>query len=512
MTETESKSGIAYLKGSDDVDDSYGNSNKIKDGQDVNLNLKNSIHDNLYITIPDGVDGFNYAQYIISDPNEIPKSTPIRKYKSSMTLVEKMNLLYEMKDSIRTNIIKNLKKGNRSEFYDANSKEEIKPFVAYWKMIKPLEKPTTITLPSSLITSWIKEVKITATIKDGTDVVIKGALLRSDFDGNQTKTSDEKGKCTFTVPAGKKPGDKTYTVKYDGKVGEYLASEAQIKITFAKDTPTLTPKTGTKIYAGYKAQYQLKNSSGTAIPNAQVKIKIGNGNWTNYTTNSNGIVSITISKAATVYYKFEETTYYNSVREQSQTFTIKPNEKKSKCSGTLTQSPTSRTPPYQTWSDLYSDCTASNYQRCGRDTSSDSDVKTLGSAKGSFHQPAKLMKKNWDLGVPNNAVIKSVHVIWSEKQTNGPSVSTAKSAFIKIKKVTLKTSGAITYEKTINTNSGGPSDGGSWVLHDLSLGTSFNPKKKLTLTLAYGPNTSTNTGTIYLKGPKVIVEYVPAQS
>ena len=122
------------------------------------------------------------------------------------------------------------------------------------------------------------------------------------------------------------------------------------------------------------------------------------------------------------------------------------------------------------------------------------------------------MKKNWDLGVPNNAVIKSVHVIWSEKQTNGPSVSTAKSAFINIKKVTLKTSGAIDYEKTINTISGGPSDGGSWATHNLSLGTSFNPKKKHTLTLAYGPNTATNTGTIYLKGPKVIVEYVPAQS
>ena len=210
--------------------------------------------------------------------------------------------------------------------------------------------------------------------------------------------------------------------------------------------------------------------------------------------------------------KFNKTDYYNNVGEKSQTFTIKPNEEKSKCSGTLTQSPTSRTPPYQTWSDLYSDCTASNYQRCGRETSSDSDAKTLGSSAGSYRQPAKLIKKDWDLGVPNNAVIKSVHVIWAEKQTNGPSVSFAKPAFINIKKVTLKTSGAITYEKTINTNSGGPSDGGSWVTHNLSLGTSFNPKKKLTLTLAYGPNTATNTGTIYLKGPKVIVEYVPAQS
>ena len=401
MTETESKSGIAYLKGSDDVDDSsYGNNNKIKDGQDVNLNLKNSIHDNLYITIPDGVDGFNYAQYIISDPNEIPKSTPIRKYKSSMTLVEKMNLLYEMKDSIRTNIIKNLKKGNRSEFYDANGKE-IKPFVAYWKMIKPLEKPTTITLkPSSSKTSWVNAVTITASIKDGAGVAIQSALLKSDFNGNKTATN---GTCTFTIPAGKKLGDKTYKVMYDGKVGEYLASEAQIKITFTRDTPKLIAKTASKIYAGYKAQYQLTNSLGAPISNAQVKIKIGSGSWTTYTTNSSGIISVTISKAATVYYKFEDPTnpaYYNNV-EGSQTFTIKPNEEKSKCSGTLTQSPTSRTPPYQTWSDLYSDCTASNYQRCGRETSSDSDAKTLGSSAGSYRQPAKLIKKDWDLGVPN---------------------------------------------------------------------------------------------------------------
>ena len=515
MTETK-KSGIAYLKGSDDVDDSsYGNNNKIKDGQDVNLNLKNSIYDNLDITIPDGVDGFNYAQYIISDPNEIPKSTPIRKYKSSMTLVEKMNLLYEMKVSIREHIM-NLKNVNYSDFYDANGKEA-KPFVAYWKMLKPLEKPTTITLkpslsktswPSSSQISWVNAVTITASIKDGAGVSIQNALLKSDFNGAKTATN---GTCTFTISAGKKLGDKTYKVTYDGKVGEYLASEAQIKIKFIKDTPKLTPKTTSKIYAGYKAQYQLTNSLGAAIPNAQVSIKIGSGGWTNYTTNSNGIVSITISKAATVYYKFEDPTYYNRV-EGSQTFTIKPNEEKSKCSGTLTQSPTSRTPPYQIWSDLYSDCTASNYQRCGRETSSDSDAKTLGSSAGSYRQPAKLIKKDWDLGVPNNAVIKSVHVIWSEKQTNGPSVSFAKPAFINIKKVTLKTSGAITYEKTINTNSGGPSDGGSWVTHNLSLGTNFNSKKKLTLTLAYGPNTATNTGTIYLKGPKVIVEYVPAQS
>lgn len=512
MTETESKSGIAYLKGSDDVDDSsYGNNNKIKDGQDVNLNLKNSIHDNLYITIPDGVDGFNYAQYIISDPNEIPKSTPIRKYKSSMTLVEKMNLLYDMKVSIREHIM-NLKNVNHSDFYDENGNEAT-PFVAYWKMIKPLEKPTTISLTSPSEISWVKEVTIKASIKDGAGVAIKDASLKFNFDGrNQTARSDTSGICTFKIPAGQKPGTKPYKVTYDGKVGEYLASEAQKNIKFTKDTPTLNKMTETKIYAGYKAQYQLKNSNGAAISNAQVQIKIGNGSWTNYTTNNSGIVSVTISKATTVYYRFNQTDYYNSVGEKSQAFTIKPNEEKSKCSGTLTQSPTSRTPPYQTWSDLYSDCTASNYQRCGRETSSDSDAKTLGSSAGSYRQPAKLIKKDWDLGVPNNAVIKSVHVIWAEKQTNGPSVSFAKPAFINIKKVTLKTSGAITYEKTINTNSGGPSDGGSWVTHNLSLGTSFNPKKKLTLTLAYGPNTATNTGTIYLKGPKVIVEYVPAQS
>ena len=513
MAEAE-KSGITYLEGSPDVDDNlYGNKNKKKDGQDVNLNLRNSIHDNLYITIPDGVDGFNYAQYIVSNPNEIPESTPISEYKSSMTLAEKMKLLYDMKVSIREQIM-NLKNVNHSDFYDENGNEAI-PFVAYWKMIKPLEKPTTITLTSPSEISWVKEVTIKANIKDGADVAIKDALLTFNFNGkNQTARSDTNGACTFKIPAGQKPGTTTsYKVTYDGKVGEYLASEAQKSIKFIKDTPTLNKMmTGTKIYAGYKVQYQLKNSNGAPISNAQVKIKIGNGNWTNYTTNNNGIVSITISKAATVYYKFEDTTYYNSVREQSQTFTIKPNEEKSKCSGTLTQSPTSRTPPYQTWSDLYSDCTASNYQRCGRETSSDSDAKTLGSSAGSYRQPAKLIKKDWDLGVPSNAVIKSVHVIWAEKQTNGPSVSFAKPAFINIKKVTLKTSGAITYEKTINTNSGGPSDGGSWVTHNLSLGTNFNPKKKLTLALAYGPNTATNTGTIYLKGPKVIVEYVPAQS
>ena len=72
-------------------------------------------------------------------------------------------------------------------------------------------------------------------------------------------------------------------------------------------------------------------------------------------------------------------------------------------------------------------------------------------------------------------------------------------------------SGAISYTKTINTNSGGSSNGGQWVAHDLSLGTDFDPTKKVTLKLKYGPNESSNVGSIFLKGPQIIVEYIPKE-
>ena len=110
-----------------------------------------------------------------------------------------------------------------------------------------------------------------------------------------------------------------------------------------------------------------------------------------------------------------------------------------------------------------------------------------------------------------NAKIKSVHLKWAEKQTNGPSSSTSKTSFINIKQVTISTSGAISYNKTIETKSGGKTYGGSWVSHDLNLGTNFTPGKTVTLTMKYGPNESTNTGTIYVKGPQIIVEYIPAE-
>ena len=177
----------------------------------------------------------------------------------------------------------------------------------------------------------------------------------------------------------------------------------------------------------------------------------------------------------------------------------------------MTQSPTSRTKPYQIWSDVYSDCTASNYLRCGHESTGYSNVNTLGSKSGTFHQPAVLIKSGWDLGVPKDAKIKSVHVKWSEKQTNGPSASTSYTSFINIKKVTLIISGATNYNNTINTNSGGKSNGGKWVDHNISLGTDFDPSKKISLKLKYGPNESTNTGTIYVKGPQIIVEYIPAE-
>ena len=493
------------IKNDDNIDDSYGNNDGIRDSKDINFDLKNSIKNNLYITIPANVNGVNYSNYIVDDPSKIKNNVIL--YSDDMTIAEKLSLLIQMKDNIRNQIINDLKLKTNDDFYYSNGKEKI-PFVAYWKIIQPLEQNTYIKLtPSATTLSWCKNATIKATLYDESNTPINGDLV-SNFDGTHYTTN---GSYTFTIPAQSGPGNKTYKVQYNGSIQQYKSCSNNITLTFTKDTPTLKALSKNSIYQGYHAQYQLLNSQGKAIKNANVQVKIGSGSWKTYTTNSQGIVSISITSKTTVHYKFNETSLYNAVSEKSQSFTIKANETKSKCTGTMTQSPTSRTKPYQTWSDLYSDCTTSNYLRCGHESTGYNDSRTLGSASGTFHQPSVLIKSNIDLGVPQGSIIKSVHVKWAEKQTNGPSSSTSYTSFINIKKVKLSTSGAITYSKEINTNSGGSSYGGKWVSHDLSLGTNFDTTKKVTLKLAYGPNESGNTGTIYVKGPQIIVEYVPAE-
>ena len=358
--------------------------------------------------------------------------------------------------------------------------------------------------------SWVKRPTITATLYDNTNTVIQKSNLTL-TNRNYTKTAQAtNGSYTFTVPSVSGPTTETYKVSYAGTTGKYVKCSNSIKITFIKDTPTLKSVTSNSIYEGYHAKYKLLNSQGDPIANETVLIKIGSNDWVEKKTNSQGIVSVVITKSVKVYYKFNGTSKYNSVAQKTQSFTIKPNETKSQCSGTMTQKPTSRTSPYQIWSDISSNCTKSNYLRCGHESTGYSNKNTLGSSSGSYHQPA-VLSKTLDLNVPSDAKIKSVHVKWAEKQTNGPSSSTSTTSFINIKKVTISTSGAISYSKTIDTKSGGKTYGGSWVSHDLNLGTNFTPSKSVTLTMKYGPNESTNTGTIYVQGPQIIVEYVPAE-
>ncbi len=494
-----------YIKNSPDVDDAYGNQDGIKDAKDINFDLRNSIKNNLYITIPSNTNGVDYVNYIVADSSEIGKN--ITPYSNDMTIAEKLTLLMQMKEDIRNKIIEKLKGRKDDEFYDSNHNEKI-PFVAYWKLISPLEKPTHLTLvPSTSTISWVKSATIKATLYDSNDVAINGVLTLADPAQTNSTTN---GSYTFTIPSKKAIGQRTYKISYEGSAQKYKPCSNTVSITFTKDTPTIKALTAKSIYQGYHAKYQFLNSQGKAITDTNIQIKVGSGSWTNYKPNSSGIVSIKVTQNTTIYYKFNGDTYYNSVAQKSQAFTIKANEKVTKCSGTMTQSPTSRTKPYQIWSDIYSDCTASNYLRCGNETGGNS-VYTLGSSSGTYHQPATLIKSNWDLGVPKGVTIKSVHVKWSDKQTNGPSASTSKTSFINIKTVTLTVSGATSYTKTINTNSGGSTNGGQWVAHDLSLGTDFDPTKKITLKLKYGPNESSNVGSIFLKGPQIIVEYIPKE-
>lgn len=495
-----------YIKNSPDVDDSYGNQDGIKDAKDINFDLRNSIKNNLYITIPSNTNGVDYVNYIVADSSEIGKN--ITPYSNDMTIAEKLTLLMQMKEDIRNKIIEKLKGRKDDEFYDSNHKEKI-PFVAYWKLISPLEKPTHLTLvPSTSTISWVKSVTIKATLYDNNNIAINGVLTLNDPAQTYSTTS---GSYTFTIPSKKAIGARTYKISYGGSAQKYKPCSNTVSITFVKDTPTIKALTAKSIYQGYYAKYQFLNSQGKAITDTYIQIKIGSGSWTNYKTDSNGIVSIKVTQNTTIYYKFNGDTYYNSVAQKSQAFTIKANEKVTKCSGTMTQSPTSRTKPYQIWSDTYSDCTTSNYLRCGHESTGYSNINTLGSQSGTYHQPATLIKSNWDIGVPKGVTIKSVHVKWADKQTNGPSTSTSKTSFINIKTVTLTVSGATSYTKTINTNSGGSTNGGKWVAHDLSLGTDFDPTKKVTLKLKYGPNESGNVGSIFVKGPQIIVEYIPKE-
>ncbi len=505
MANEDSLQSIEYIKNSADVDDSYGNKDNVRDEKDVNFDLKNSIKNNLYITVPTNVNGVNYSNYIVNGSENIEKN--IISYSNNMTIAEKLTLLMRMKKDIREQIIKNLKDNDDSDFYDSNSHEKI-PFVAYWKMILPLEKNTYIKLtPSSSKISWIKDVTVKAALYDISGSLLNGDLI-SDFDGTHPTIN---GAYTFTVPkANRKVGTKTYTVKYNGVVKEHKGCSNSVKIEFVKDTPKIKALVSAGgIYNGHHAKYQFLNSAGTPITKTAIQINT-NGSWKDYKTDSKGIVSIKITKAITIKYKFNGNDYYNSVAEKSQKFTIKSNDTKSGCFGKMQQDPTVRTPPYQTWSDLNGDCTTSDYLRCGHESTGDSNARTLGSKSGSYHRPSKLMK-TMTLSVPAKATIKSVHVKWAEKQTNGPSASTSVTSFINIKTVTLKVSGAISKTTTINTNSGGKTYGGKWVSHDINLGTSFDSSKDLQLELIYGPNTSDNVGTIYLKGPQVIVEYIPAE-
>lgn len=504
MVELES---IEYIKNSEDVDDSYGNKDNKRDAKDINFDLKNAIKNKLYITVPSNINGVNYSNYIVKGSDSIEQNTI--QYSKNMTIAEKLLLLQQMKENIRDHIITNLKGGRSSDFYE-DGREKI-PFVAYWKWITPLEKPTHITLSASPGTSvsWVKQVTITAKLYDNSNNLINGVLLCSAIDNNNHTTTN--GACTLTVPKQTGPGTKTFQVVYNGASQEYEPCNNSITITFTKDTPTLKAlTTTTSIYSGYHAVYQLLDSQNKAIPSTKIQIKVGSNAYKDYTTDSNGKVSIKVTQAETIKYKFGGDAKYNSVAEKSQKFTIKSNPTKSTCCGSMSQSPTSRKSPYQIWSDLTGDCTTTNYLRCGHESTGSNNSNTLGSINGSFHKPA-VLSKTFSVSIPSGATIKSVHVKWSEKQTNGPSAQTSKTSFINIKKVTLTVSGATTYEKTMNTNSGGKDYGGNWVAHDVSLGTNFNPSKKVTLKLAYGNNESENVGTIYLKSPQIVVEYVPAE-
>ena len=506
-----------YIESSSDVDDSYGNKDNVKDAKDVNLDLKNSIKNNLNITIPSNINGVNYANYIVTKSDNIEQD--IIPYSNDMTIAEKLNLLLIMKNNIRNHIITNLKNGQTTDFYE-NGKEKI-PFVAYWKMIQPLapiEKPTSLTLTvSSTKTSWVNGATIKAKLTSSSGVISNAKLslyVSGQTDPILNGTTDSNGMYTFNISsswAKSHIAEKTYTVKYDGSYQKYEPCSSSNKITFIKDTPKLTALTSTSIYSGHHAEYKLTDSKNNVLKNMNIALKGNSGTYKDYQTDNNGVASITITKAVTLYYKFNGNSYYNNVAEKKQSFTIKANKKTTKCSGTMTQSPTSRTKPYQIWSKLTSDCTTSNYLRCGHESTGYYDSVTLGGKNGTFHQPAKLIKKDLTLDIPTGATIKSIHIKWSEKQTNGPSASTSKTSFINIKTVTLATSGIISYKKEINTQSGGSTYGGQWVEHNLDLGSNFTTSKKITLTLAYGPNTTTNTGTIYVKGPQVIVEYVPAE-
>lgn len=506
MTNDTSLKSKKYIKNSSDVDDSYGNKDNVRDEKDVNFDLKNSVKNNLYITIPSGTNGINYANYIVNDPNKIESKTIT--YSNDMTIAEKLSLLMKMKENIRNQIIKNLKAGSNTDFYDTEGNEKI-PFVAYWKMIQPLEKSTYIKLTASKQTlSWKQDATIKAQLYDNSNTLIDGDLV-SDFDGTHTTKN---GGYTFTVPTTDRTvGKKTYQVSYDGLFQKYKPCSNSITLTFTKDTPTIKALTSNSVYKTYHAKYQFLDSQKKPIAKTAIQIKVGSEAWKNYTTDKNGIVSIAITKSIKIRYKFNGNDYYNSVAEKSQSFTVKDNKIANRCTGQMTQSPTSRTQPYQIWSKTSNDCTTSGYLRCGHESTGYSNVNTLGSKNGTYHQPAVLIKSNWNLNVSKEIKIKSIHVQWAEKQTNGPSASTSTTSFINIKKVTLDISGAITFKKTIDTNSGGSSNGGKWVSHDLNIGTNFTFGKPITLKLAYGPNTSENVGTIYVKGPKIVIEYIPVE-
>lgn len=301
-------------------------------------------------------------------------------------------------------------------------------------------------------------------------------------------------------------GEHTYYAVFN-ETDNYLAStSSESAITIIKDTPKLSLLTG-DLYTGWKTVCFLTDSAGTPLDNKNVVISVSNDNstFTDYlrTTSTDGKASLNMNwNPCTVYskYVFDGDSQYNPVSLNS-TFKIKDPLSQTKYPGTITSVPATDGDGKRAWDDK--SCT------------SDSDTlvcNDITSRAGSYPAPAKIQKNNGGFGftIPTDATLKKIVVSWKAK--NGTKSSASASINIpaanfniyNVGSATLTGTGVVGGKNTYTTS--------TITLTSLNGATPTQINDKMSLTLFTDKkNTTTNTGSFYIMGLKMIVYYIPSQ-
>ncbi|WP_297981097.1 hypothetical protein [uncultured Methanobrevibacter sp.] len=182
-------------------------------------------------------------------------------------------------------------------------------------------------IASSVSTSYKTSKKMTITLMDYNDMPLANKKVSIVLNGKTyTKTTDAKGKISFTVPANLAPKTYIARVKFAGDL-DYLSSQTTAKVKVVKAIPKLTAASKTfKLKATKKYTATLKSDKKLAIKNVKISLTVNKKTYT-AKTNSKGVVTLKLSKLTkkgkyTAIIKFSGNSYYKAVTKKA-TISIK---------------------------------------------------------------------------------------------------------------------------------------------------------------------------------------------